>query len=69
MLQSPAVSIPMPAILMHDIIQADCSCQGEMIDGEVVPTVSEWGLIILALLLLNIAVLGIRQTEIRLEET
>jgi len=52
----------------NDMIQADCSCQGEMVDGEIVPTVGEWGLIILALLLLNIAVLGIRQTKIRIKQ-
>ncbi len=49
-----------------DTIQADCSCAG-IPNGEEVPTVGEWGLIILALLLLNIAVLGIRQREIRTE--
>jgi len=36
--------------------------------GGGVPTVSEWGLIILALILLNLGVLYIRQTEIRIEE-
>ena len=36
--------------------------------GGGVPTVSEWGLIILALLLLNLGVLYIRQTEIRIEQ-
>lgn len=50
----------------NDTIQADCSCKG-IDNGQGVPTLGEWGLIILALLLLNIAVLGIRQTEMRIE--
>jgi len=51
----------------NDIVQADCSCEG-IPNGEEVPTVGEWGLIILALLLLTLAVLGIRQKEIHTEK-
>jgi len=36
--------------------------------SEIVPTLSEWGLIILALILLNLGVLYIRQTEICIEQ-
>jgi len=52
----------------NDTVQADCSCQGEIVGGDAVPTVGEWGLIILALILLNLGVLYIRQTEILIEE-
>ncbi len=52
-------------LTINDTIQADCSCEG-VDSGEAVPTVGEWGLIILALILLNLGVLYIRQTEIRI---
>ncbi len=35
---------------------------------ETIPTMSEWGLLILALMLLNLGVLYIRQTELRIKE-
>jgi len=38
------------------------------VQTEAIPTVSEWGLIILALILLNLGVLYIRQTELRIKE-
>jgi len=50
----------------NDIVQADCSCGSG--GSQPIPTTSEWGLIILALLLLNLGVLYIRKTEIRIEQ-
>jgi len=50
-------------LTVNDTVQADCSCAGTD-SGEAIPTVGQWGLIILALLMLNLGVLYIRQTEI-----
>jgi len=52
---------------VNDALQTDCSCEG-IDDGSGVPTVGEWGLIILALILLNLGVLYIRQTEMKIEK-
>ncbi len=52
-------------LTVNDTVQADCSCAGTD-SGEPIPTVGEWGLIILALILLNLGVLYIRQTEIKI---
>ncbi len=52
-------------LTVNDTVQADCSCAGTE-SGEPIPTVGEWGLIILALILLNLGVLYIRQTEIKI---
>ncbi len=52
-------------LTINDTVQADCTCIGED-SGEAIPTVGEWGLIILALILLNLGVLYIRQTDIKI---
>ena len=54
-------------LTINDTVQADCSCAG-IDSGEAIPTVGEWGLIILALILLNLGVLYIRQTEMKIEK-
>ncbi len=67
---------PFPAsaelsIVITDDNDPDCTLSSTIEDGcfsDIVPTVSEWGLIILALILLNLGVLYIRQTEIRIEQ-
>jgi len=51
-------------LTVNDTWNVSCLCEGEE-SGEAIPTVGEWGLIILALLLLNLGVLYIRQTAIR----
>jgi len=52
-------------LTVNDALDADCICVGDP-TGEPIPTVGEWGLIILALILLNLGVLYIRQTEIKI---
>jgi len=73
---SPMAYGPYPSGTSLDIVLTDdddsnCTFSTTVIyicGGDVVPTLSQWGLIILALLLLNLGVLYIRQTEIRIEE-